>query len=123
MGRLLTLIIIVGAVHFAWKHYQKTATTESSATQSTEQISQLASRVKAGEVVMYSTTECVYCAEAKVWLKQNNFAFSECNMSIEERCQREFNSYGAVGTPFLIVRGHQMKDGFDSDEFLQALAS
>jgi hypothetical protein len=34
---------------------------------------------------------------------------------------REFNSYGADGTPFLIVRGHQMKDGFDSDEFIAAL--
>ncbi|WP_198118000.1 hypothetical protein [Massilia rhizosphaerae] len=42
-------------------------------------------------------------------------------MSVDKQCVREFNRYGADGTPFLIVRGHQMKDGFDSDEFIAAL--
>jgi glutaredoxin len=81
----------------------------------------LAATVKPDEVVMYSTTECVYCAQAKGWLSQNGFAFTECNMSVSRDCERQFMSYGATGTPFLLVRGHQMKDGFDSDEFLAVL--
>jgi glutaredoxin len=114
----MVLLIIAGAAQFAWKHYSPSHSTH--AEQSP--ISQLAATVKAGDIIMYSTTECVYCGEAKSWLNQNGFAFTECNMTIDQRCQQEFNAYGAVGTPFLIVRGHQMKDGFDSDEFLQALS-
>ncbi len=87
----------------------------------------LASSVKATQVVMYSTTECTYCAQAKGWLAQNGFAFTECNMSVERRCEDEFRSYGASGTPFLVLtngagRTHHMKNGFDSDEFLAALS-
>jgi glutaredoxin len=81
----------------------------------------LAATVQASEVVMYSTSECPYCVQAKSWLNQYGFALTECNMSVDKQCVREFNSYGADGTPFLIVRGHQMKDGFDSDEFIAAL--
>ena len=88
---------------------------------STAELSALATTVQAGEVVMYSTTECTYCAQAKGWLNQYGFAFTECNMSVSSECEREFNSYGGKGTPYLVVRGHYMKDGFDSDEFLAAL--
>lgn len=80
-----------------------------------------AATVRASDVVMYSTSECPYCAQAKSWLSRYGFAFTECNMSVDKQCVREFNRYGADGTPFLIVRGHQMKDGFDSDEFIAAL--
>ena len=89
------------------------------------ELSALAATVKPGDVVMYSTTECVYCAQAKGWLNQYGFAFTECNMSVESRCESEFKSYGGNGTPYLVVqrngKTHHMKDGFDSDEFLAAL--
>jgi glutaredoxin len=88
---------------------------------STTELQTLAAAVKPGEVVMYSTTECVYCAQAKSWLHQYGFAFSECNMSVQPECEQEFKSFGATGTPYLIVRGHHMKDGFDSDEFVALL--
>jgi glutaredoxin len=83
----------------------------------------LAAGVKAGDVVMYSTTECVYCNQAKGWLGQNGFAFTDCNMSVSAQCKREYDGFHADGTPFLIVRGHPMRDGFDSDEFIAALKS
>lgn len=70
---------------------------------------------------MYSTTECTYCAQAKSWLNQYGFPFTECNMSVSADCEREFRSFGANGTPYLIVRGQHMKDGFDSDEFIALL--
>ncbi|AZN37973.1 glutaredoxin family protein [Iodobacter ciconiae] len=116
MARLITLLIIVGALQFAWKHYSNNQTDIEY-----ENINQLASLVRPGEITMYSTTECIYCTKAKYWLNKNNFIFTECNMSIEQRCQQEFSAYGAMGTPFLIVRGYQMKNGFDPDEFLRAL--
>lgn len=83
----------------------------------------LAAAVKPGEVVMYSTTECGYCAQARSWLNQNGFAFTECDMRVSSQCEREFLGYGGTGTPYLVVRGHHMKDGFNTDEFLTALAA
>lgn len=87
----------------------------------------LAATVRPGEVVMYSTTDCVYCQQAEVWLKAHNFHFSECNMTVEPRCEAEFHQYGATGTPFLVVRRggrlHLMRNGFDHKEFLGLLLS
>jgi glutaredoxin len=98
---------------------------EGSGDASAAELSALAASVKPGDVVMYSTTECPYCARAKSWLNQYGFAFTECNMSVSDLCQREFQSYGGVGTPYLVVhhggQTHHIKDGFDSDEFLAAL--
>ena len=86
----------------------------------------LASSVGPGDVVMYSTTECGYCTQAKNWLDHYGFAFTECNMSVESRYESEFRSYGAIGTPFLVVtrdgKEHHMKNGFHPGEFLALLA-
>jgi glutaredoxin len=85
----------------------------------------LAAKVSAGDVVMYSTSVCPYCAEAKGWLSQNGFAFTECNMTTTPTCIAEFKGLGGDGTPFLVVRHggkvRYMKDGFDSEEFLTLL--
>ncbi len=85
------------------------------------ELRKLAASVRSGEVVMYTTTECSYCAQAKSWMNQYGFAFDECNMSVSARCEREFRGYGGTGTPYLVIRGRHMKDGFDSDEFMALL--
>lgn len=89
-------------------------------------IRQLAASVRAEQVVMYSTTECGYCTQARDWLQGHGFAFTECNMSLDSRCVQQFEALGATGTPYLIVRGprgeQHMKEGFDSDAFLAALS-
>ncbi len=116
------LIFVLLASHIAWKQWGRDS---ASSDLTTPQIQTLAASVKAEEVVMYSTTECPHCHVAKGWLAQNGFAFTECNMSVERRCEAEFKTYGADGTPFLVIRRggkeRHMKDGFDSDEFLAAL--
>ena len=90
-----------------------------------QKIGALASKVSAGDVVMYSTSVCPYCAQAKGWLSQYGFAFTECNMTTTPACIAEFKSLGGDGTPFLTVRHDgkvsYMKDGFDSEEFLGLL--
>lgn len=80
-----------------------------------------AAEVEPGDVLMYSTTHCPHCAQARSWLKRYGFDWTECNMSTTPHCEDEFRALGADGTPYLIVRGHHMKNGFDSDEFLAAL--
>lgn len=88
---------------------------------STADLTALAATVDPEEVVVYTTSQCPYAAQTKAWLKRYGFAFTECNMSVDSRCESEFMSYGGDGTPYLVVRGHHMRDGFDSDEFLAAL--
>ena len=123
MKLILLTLLLAFAAYYGWTHRSTVST--ATADLSTTQLQTLAASVKAEEVVMYSTTECPYCREAKGWLAQNGFAFTECNMSVERRCEAEFNAYGGNGTPFLVIRRngkeHHMKDGFDSDEFLAAL--
>lgn len=72
-------------------------------------------------MIVYTTSTCPHAAEAAAWLRQHGFAYTECNMSTTPDCERQFLQHGATGTPYLIVRGHHMKDGFDADEFLAAL--
>ena len=123
--KLLLTLLLAFAVYYGWTHRSSVST--ATADLSPDQLQTLAASIKAEEVVMYSTTECPYCREAKGWLAQNGFAFTECNMSVERRCEAEFKAYGGNGTPFLVIRRggkeHHMKDGFDSDEFLAALRS
>lgn len=85
------------------------------------EIATLASTVRSGDVLMYTTTQCPYCAQARSWLNQYGFTFSECDTEVREDCAREYQALGATGVPYLIVKGHHMKDGFDSDEFIAAL--
>lgn len=124
LKRVVLILVCLWGGYQAWQHFS--APTSVGASASVEQGSEaelrmLAAKVRADEVVMYSTSECGYCARAKAWLHQYGFAFTECNMSNDASCESAFRGYGAVGTPYLIVRGHHMKDGFDSDEFLAAL--
>lgn len=93
----------------------------SSGNMNTAQVAALAATVKPGELVMYSTTDCGYCTQAKTWLTKNGFAFTECNMTDSEQCLDEFERFGAKGTPHMVVRGRHMKDGFDGIEFLALL--
>ncbi len=99
---------------------------QSSALATRSSMQALADTVRPGDVTMYSTTECGYCTQAKSWLNQYGFAFTECNMSNVERCETEFRELGGTGTPFLVVqRGektYRMRNGFNSEEFLALLA-
>ncbi len=127
MNRFLTVLFVLACLHTGWRYFSTEKSSEpsrysKSSDISAEGLAQLAATVKPGDVTMYSTTECQYCAQAKGWLNQYGFAFSECNMSVREECEREFKSFGANGTPYLVVRGHHMKDGFDSDEFVALLS-
>lgn len=121
MDRLLAIIFFLALGLLALKQFVNAGESRLGAATSAAEIASLAASVDAHDVVMYSTDSCPYAAQAKTWLKGNGFAFTECNMSVDRRCEQEFLSYGGDGTPYLVVRGHHMRDGFDSDEFLAAL--
>ena len=130
-GKLLVFVVVALVVGAMMQSNRNKAPTPSgseavSGHASTARVGSLASTVGPGDVVMYSTNECGYCTLAKRWLAQNGFAFTECNMSNDARCETEFRGYGADGTPFLVInrggKSYLMRNGFDSDEFLALIA-
>lgn len=125
---LLTVVAVIAGLwwgHHAQLHKRDFGALLGGGGMDEASVKQLAATVRAEQIVMYSTNECGYCTQTRSWLSEHGFAFTECNMSREARCEDEFRALGATGTPYLIVRGprgaHHMKDGFDSDELIKAL--
>ena len=85
-------------------------------------IAALAKSVRSGDVTMYTTTDCPYCAQARGWLTSHGFAFSECDAETTRSCADQLTSRGAKGVPFPVVRGRAMDEGFDAGDFLAAVA-
>jgi glutaredoxin len=126
-GKLVLLAAVLWGVWAGWPMLSSWQGRDGgvSSDNAAQKMGALAAKVGAGDVVMYSTSVCPYCAQAKGWLNQNGFAFTECNMTTMPSCVAEFKSLGGDGTPFLVVRHggkvSYMKDGFDSEEFLTLL--
>lgn len=85
------------------------------------QVAALAAQVRPGEVTMYVADGCLYCDLASKWLVQRSFVYTACNISSSAACARAFKAHGARGTPFLVVRGEQMREGFQPGLFLKIL--
>ena len=84
---------------------------------------QLAANTLPGDVVMYSATWCPYCSQAKSWMGQYGFKPQICEIDQDSDCAAQLKALDLkAGVPYLIVKGHQMKNGFDTDEFKAALA-
>lgn len=111
----------------AWTGWQVSAKHRAAggaeASSSSDDVQAVAASVKPGDVTVYTTTNCPYCAQAKGWLTQNGFKYTECDAEVSPDCARRMEELGAVGVPFLMVKGKPMKNGFDSDEFLSLLKS
>ena len=76
--------------------------------------------VKAGDVLMYTTSSCPYCAQARDWLGRNHVPFTECNIELQAHCQAEFERQGSPGVPLMQVRG-LWNLGFDAQWVTLAL--
>ena len=58
-----------------------------------------------GDLVMYTTTDCPYCAEARAWLKKNNIAYRECDTEKSRACDAELTRLGGDGVPTFLYKG------------------
>lgn len=77
---------------------------------------------RADDILMFTTTDCPYCARARAWFKQRGVPWRECNIERDEACRRVFEAQGAQGVPLLRVRG-QWRMGFDAAWLAEALAA
>ncbi len=80
----------------------------------------IASSVRPGEIVMFSTQTCVYCAKARHWFNAHHIPFIECDIERNATCLARYQAIGGVGTPTFEVRGQRLV-GFSPQELAQVL--
>jgi glutaredoxin len=86
--------------------------------QSAGQAEQLRAAVRPGDIVMLSSTDCVYCRRARSWMEAEKIAFSECFIETDEACAALYRAQMAPGTPTFLVKGQRLI-GFDKQRLLE----
>ena len=72
-------------------------------------------------IKVYSTTTCPYCVTLKDFLKANNIAFEEVDVSFDvEKQQEMIAKSGQMGVPVVDIDG-QIIVGFDRERIIQIL--
>ena len=75
----------------------------------------------AKNVRVYSTPTCPYCTKTKQFLKENNIAFEDIDVSADSAKVREMvDKSGQMGVPVLDIEG-KIIVGFDREAISQAL--
>ena len=75
----------------------------------------------AKNVRVYSTPTCPHCIRAKQFLKDNNIAYENVDVSVsQEKAQEMVDKTGQMGVPVLDIEG-KIIIGFDKDAISKAL--
>ena len=73
-----------------------------------------------GDVIMYATRSCGYCAKVRKFFAEHNLAYEERDVERSEQARQEFQRYGSRGVPLFVIHGKGIK-GYD-ERALQQLA-
>ena len=72
-------------------------------------------------VKVYSTATCPWCIRAKQFLKENNIAFEDIDVSVNQAAAEEMvQKSGQMGVPVLDING-EIIVGFDKERIKKAL--
>ena len=73
------------------------------------------------EVRVYSTVTCPYCVRVKQFLKENNIAYQDFDVSKDQaKAEEMIQKSGQMGVPVLNIDG-EIIIGFDKDAIKHAL--
>ncbi len=73
------------------------------------------------QVTVYSTPTCPYCKMAKQYLRENNIAFIDVDVSLNQEAASEMvEKSGQMGVPVIDIGG-KIIIGFDKDEIKKTL--
>lgn len=73
------------------------------------------------QVKIYSTPTCPFCIRTKQFLKDNNIAFEDMDVSTDQAAAKEMiEKSGQMGVPVLDIDG-EIIVGFDKERIQQAL--
>ena len=71
-------------------------------------------------VILYSTTHCGYCGQAKAFLRKHKIPFSEYDVERNRRAFTDFQRAGGRGVPLILI-GKDKVPGFDPGKLSKAL--
>ncbi|WP_080836500.1 glutaredoxin family protein [Cohnella massiliensis] len=71
-------------------------------------------------VIMYTSTHCVYCKKVKSFLAEQNVAFEERNIDLDEKHAEELWNSGMRSVPVTVI-GERKILGFNQTELTRAL--
>lgn len=109
IGVLVALVLAVGGASQWWAQRHDDAIG-----------SELAARVRPGDIELVSSVTCPYCARARAWMQARQVPFGECFVERDAACAARWRALGTPGTPVVLVRG-QAQLGFDPERVLRSL--
>ena len=71
-------------------------------------------------VVVYSSDSCMYCTDAKEYLKSLNVEYTEKNVSKDMVARKELMKKGFMSVPVIMVGDETLK-GFDKEKLDELL--
>jgi len=79
------------------------------------------SAVAAAQVVMYATSWCGYCAQARAYFAKKGIAFVEHDVEKSAAANADFKRLGGKGVPLIVYAGYTMS-GFNEQGFESLVA-
>lgn len=73
------------------------------------------------DVIVYSSTHCQYCARLKSYLKDQNIAYEERNVDLNDKYAEELWNTGMRSVPVTVI-GETKILGFNPTQLQKALA-
>ena len=73
-----------------------------------------------GDVVMYTTSWCPYCAKARRYLNAANIPFTEHDIEKSEEAYKEYQRLSDRGVPVLAI-GDTVVQGYDPGRIREAI--
>ncbi len=64
------------------------------------------------KLIMYSTTSCSYCRQARYFFAKNKIAYYEYNIDESAIARQQFNALAGFATPLIMVGKYRI-NGFD----------
>jgi glutaredoxin len=93
---VLILVVSIGQQWWASQHERRLGV-------------QVAALAGPGDIRVLSSENCAVCQVARLWLRENKVAFSECLIERDAACRAEHEAMRASGTPVFVVRGQAMQ--------------
>jgi glutaredoxin len=77
---------------------------------------------RAEKVVMYSTSSCGYCKQARQYFKRNAIPYVEYDVETSQKGKRDYKKMGSSGVPIILV-GQRRLNGFSEARFREIYSS
>lgn len=77
-------------------------------------------RVQGGEVILYATSWCGYCAQTRKFLSENDIKYVEYDIEKSYEGKSQYDALGVSGVPILLVNNILVK-GYNPREIMRLL--